>query len=122
MRVFEKYLLGYILLLAVSKFCLSKIHPVFSFIIFTAVFIGVVGYEGKRFKGYLEKNQKYIYDKYRRRTLTGGIWLHRYATQHSKKSREGDLELLNYCRRALYVTYLSFPAFVILLILSLPFG
>lgn len=122
MRVFVKYLLGYILLLVVGKFCLSKIHPVFSFIILAAVFIGVVGYEGKRFKGYLEKNQKDIYDEYRRRTLTGGIWLHRYATQHSKKNREEDLELLSYCRRAVCISYLSFPAFVILLILSLPFG
>lgn len=120
MGVFEKYLLGYILLLAADIFCLSKIHPLFSFAILAAVFIGVLGYEGKRFKGYLEKNQKRIYDEYRRRTLTGGIWLHRYAAQHSKKSREEDLELLSYCRRALWVTYLSFPAFVILLILSLP--
>ena len=120
MKAFEKYLLGYISLLVVDKLFFSKIHPLFSFVILVSVFIGVVGYEGKRFKGYLKKHQENIYNEYRRRTLTGGIWLHKYAIQHSKKSKEEDLELSSYCRRALYVSYLSFPAFVILLILSLP--
>lgn len=58
MRVFEKYLLGYILLLVVDKLCLSKIHPLFSFAILVTVFVGVVGHEGKRFRVYLEKNIK----------------------------------------------------------------
>lgn len=120
MRVLEKYLLGYIILLAVDKLCFLKIHPLCSFVILAIVFVGVVGYEGKRFRVYLEKNQKDIYDEYRRRTLTGGLWLYKYAIQHSKKSEEEDFELSSYCRRALYVSYLYFPAFIILVILSLP--
>lgn len=120
MKTFVKYLLGYIFLLVLDKLCLSKIHPLYSFVILAAVFIGAAGYEGKRFKGYLEKYQKNIYNEYKRRTLTGGIWLHKYAIQHSKKSKEEDLELVSHCRRAIYVSYLFFPAFVILLILSLP--
>lgn len=122
MRVFEKYLLGYILLLAVDELCFSKIHPLFSFVILAFVFVGVVGYEGKRFRLYLEKYHRNIYNEYRSRTLTGGLWLHKYAIQHSKKSEEGDIELSNYCRRAIYVSHLSFPAFVVLVILSLPLG
>ena len=119
MRVFEKYLLGYILLLVVDKLCLSKIHPLFSFAILVTVFVGVVGHEGKRFRVYLEKKHKNIYDEYRSRTLTGGLWLYKYTIQHSKKRKEEDFELSSYSRRGVYVSSLWFRGSLILVILSL---
>ena len=112
MNAVKKYLIGYIILVSFARLWLFEKAPLFTFLVLGLAFLGVTGYEGKRFLHYLEKNQPEVYLKYKR--TIDRKWLRDFSREQSKEAKPCDNEsLANYCRRSLWVSRLAFPAFIL---------
>lgn len=120
MKIFYNYLVGYIFLFLVARFGLSHMHPLISFSISFAIFFLVWFYELKRFQVYMEQYHKDVLVEYKRRYISGQIWIKKYIRKNSKRSETGDPILSKNCRRIRILSVCSFPAFIVLICAGLP--
>ncbi len=120
MKTAITYLFSYLLMLLLERKVLSLLPPlVMASITFLFIFI-ILSYEGKNFSNYIKATQATIYSEYRRRSLSGNIWMQKYIRSNLRKGKSGNTELTYHCRRVFIVSRLVFPAFVSLLLAGLP--